>query len=781
VEISFAVGIRMSNLCPDRATLVSLLNGTLANSEQVEAHLESCAACCQRLEEYAGMAAVVPKTALPPELRRAQDSQRLHDLIAELRHAHQAPPTAVGGPRTDVAPIGSGMAGHGGTSRRPQRIGDYDVQAVLGRGGIGVVYRATDSALARDVAIKVLRADLADDESLRERFLREARAAAALRHDHVVAIYGVNQHGEQPYLVMEYVPGGSLADRVLRKGRLPWIEVVRLGIEVASSLAAAHARGIIHRDVKPGNVLWDAEAARYKLTDFGLAKAIDDTSLTRSGTLVGTPEFLSPEQAEGGAVDARSDLFSLGAMLYAAATGQSPFYADSTMGVLHRVRTHAPPNLRQARPDCPSDLASLVARLLAKDPKNRIATASAVVDELRRIENGHADSPSVLSKRRRDRASGRPLLAAAAAIIAIVALVVSGIAWLTDDDAERSLASGSPAAQPDSAFLVTGISEGFDTLAAAVSAAPSGGTIEIRDSRPFSIDPIRIEGKPLLIRAARGSRAIIVPASAKAAADAALTTDSDLTLEGLVLRWGVDPTEEGDAAVTAGGSAIRATGGMLRINHCELSVGSGDACLRLAGARSEVANTRLSARRGACVAWRPRAANRLQLKNCVLSGDRCISIDCEDRRGDLPAILESSETTWRGRSALELVIAFAPLLPLEVRTNHNLFAVDHTLVMYWPRFGPLSKQSPDIDNARPRLRRTIDWQESENLYGEAARFVSYRSPRQSLRPVKDSPNDIAAWEAFWNRPASGSQRGTATPELRGKVGANESNVGPTAP
>jgi serine/threonine protein kinase len=672
------------------------------------------------------------------------------------------------------------MSGHGHTSRRPQRIGDYDVQAVLGRGGIGIVYRATDRALARDVAIKVLRADLADDESLRERFVREARAAAALRHDHVVAVYGVNQHGDQLYLVMEYVPGGSLADRVLRKGPLPWIEVVRLGLEMASSLAAAHARGIIHRDVKPGNVLWDAEAARYKLTDFGLAKAIDDTSLTQSGTLVGTPEYVSPEQAEGAAVDARSDLFSLGATLYAAATGQSPFCADSTMGALHRVRTHAPPNLQLARPDCPAELASLVARLLAKDPKNRIATATAVVEELRAIESGLAGASPGPTKQRGETTKWRPPLVAVAGMVAIVALVVSGIAWLANPNTERSPASGSPDAKPSAEFLVSGISEGFNTLAAAVAAAPSGGTIEIRNSRPFSIEPIRIKSKSLVILAARGSRAVIIPASTKAAADAAFTTDSDLTLEGLALRWADDPTEERDAAVTAGGAAIRATGGTLRINHCDLSVGRGDACLRLSGAGAEIVNARLTARRSACVAWRPRPASRLQLANCVLSGDRCISIDCEDRRGDLPAIFESSETTWRGRSALELVIAFAPMLPLEVRTDRNLFAVDHTLVMYWPRFGPLSKQSPDIDNARPRLRRTIDWQESENIYGEATRFVSYRSPRQSLRPVKDSPNDIAEWEAFWNRPASGSQRGTAAAELRRKVGANESNVGPTA-
>jgi hypothetical protein len=355
--------------------------------------------------------------------------------------------------------------------------------------------------------------------------------------------------------------------------------------------------------------------------------------------------------------------------------------------------------------------------------------------------------------------------------------MVGAIAWVATRDRENSSESAAPAMQPVYSFVVAGVA-GFADLAAAVAAAPSGGTIEIHGNKRLTIEPVRIVGKSMVIRAATGSRPVIVPASAKAAGQAALTTDSDLTLEGLELRWALDSSGRGDAEDTTGGSAIRATGGTLRLDHCELIVGSGDACLRMSGAGGEIFNSRLSARRGACVAWRPRTSNRLRFENSVLSGDRCLSIDCEDRSGDLPAIFDSSKTTWHGRSALELVISFAPRIPLELRTVRNLFAVDHMLVMYWPRFGPLSKQTPDIDNARPRLRRTIDWHESENLYGAATQFVSYRSPRQPLSAAKDGPASIADWEAFWNRPASGSQRGAASAELRAKIGADEREVGP---
>lgn len=777
----------MRESCPSGEVLDALLAGRLRESEElaVEDHIGGCATCQARLQKFTDAAAVLPKTSIPASAQDPADSERLKDVMEAMRRMSPAPATAMGTPATDVVPCDDLQNGRAGWSRRPARIGDYRVEAVLGQGGIGIVYRASDPSLHRDVAIKVLRPALADDAVMRERFLREARNAAALRHDHVVAIYGVGEHAGQPFLVMEYIPGGSLADRLIRKGRLSCPEVVRLGIEVASGLAAAHTKGIIHRDVKPGNILWDAERARYKLSDFGLAKALDDVGLTQTGTVAGTPEYLSPEQAEGRAVDARSDLFSLGAVLYAACSGSSPFRADSTMGSLHRVRTHTPADLRQVRDDCAPELAKLVDCLLAKDPQRRYTSATEVAEELRQLESRIAGDGRVTG--RPARRGGRQRLARRlVAGIAASALAIAAIIWYTTRDNEplanagdqgqsiTPLASASQATQR--AFHIVGRAETYDSLSDAVTRAAPKDVIEVHGDANLHVEPIRIEKKPLVIRAARGSRPVILPPVGAAASEPLFSTNSDLTLEGIAIRWAAGGTLDGVDSPDIR-SAIKTTGGTLRIERCELTVGQRDACLAVLGGTCELENTRLSALDGLCAAWRPRANDRLTLQNCVLTGQCCLALSGDDQPGRLPASLHSSQSTWQGRKGLQVNVASAQRFSVTIQTDHNLFAVDHLLVLYWPFKGPRALMSPDLDFLRGRLRDMISWQERENHYGATTVFLSRQSPRQALTPVDDSPKEVAAWEAFWNRPASGSAQGAEAKELRGKVGAKESEVG----
>jgi hypothetical protein len=618
--------------------------------------------------------------------------------------------------------------------------------------------------------------------------LREARNAAALRHDHVVAIYGVGEHAQQPFLVMEYIPGGSLADRLIRKGRLSCPEVVRLGIEVASGLAAAHTKGIIHRDVKPGNILWDAERARYKLTDFGLAKALDDIGLTQTGTVAGTPEYLSPEQAEGGAVDGRSDLFSLGAVIYAACSGTSPFHADSSMGSLHRVRTHTPPDLHQIRDDCPAELAKLVECLLAKDPKRRYTSATEVAEELTQIESGvagsgrEADRPA--SRRVRQRFARRWAAGIASALVVLVAIV-----WFTtrDDEPLSNAGDQAPANVPHSraavtkelhGFQIVGRAQPYESLSDAVAAAAPNDVIEIHHSGDLPIAPVWIEKKPLVIRAATGKRPVLTPLTAAAAVEPAFTTDADLTLAGLELRWAAGATPEAwESAI--GASAVKSTGGTLRLEHCELTVGWRDTAVFVVGASCRLANTRITAIDGLCMAWRPRAGERLDLENCFLAGQCCLALNCDSEAGDLPATLDLTQNTWQGRKGVHLNVAGPPRLSLSIRADHNVFAVDRFLVLFWPFSGRRGAVSPNAELVRRNLRKMITWQERENLYGAATRFLARQSPRQRLSDIDNSPADVASWEAFWNRPASGSVQGAdATQDLRGKVGADETKVGP---
>ncbi len=231
------------------------------------------------------------------------------------------------------------------------KIGPYEVIDAIGRGGMGVVLRAHDTKLNRTVAVKVMAPEFAANATARKRFLREAQAAAAIVHPHVITIHAVEETEKTPYLVMECVDALSLEEKIDRRGHLELREVLRIGAQIAAGLAAAHAHGLVHRDIKPSNILLENGVERVKITDFGLARAVDDVETTRCGEVLGSPPFMSPEQAQGKTVDVRSDLFSLGAVLYAMCTGRSPFRADSTVAVLRRVCDDVPRPIREVNPE----------------------------------------------------------------------------------------------------------------------------------------------------------------------------------------------------------------------------------------------------------------------------------------------------------------------------------------------------------------------------------------------------------------------------------------------
>jgi urea transport system substrate-binding protein len=265
------------------------------------------------------------------------------------------------------------------------RLGHYEVLEAVGRGGTGVVVRALDEKLQRVVAIKALAPLLAMSSAARQRFVREARATATITHDNVIAIHAVEETGPVPYLVMQFIDGPTLQQKLDRDGMLPVKEILRIGVQIAEGLAAAHKQGLVHRDVKPANILLENGVERVKLTDFGLARAGDDASMTQSGVVAGTPMYMSPEQAEGAAVDSRSDLFSLGSVMYAMCTGRPPFRAPTAVGVLRRVSEEVPRPVPEINPEIPDDLCSVIARLQAKDPADRYPTAAEVADVLRQL------------------------------------------------------------------------------------------------------------------------------------------------------------------------------------------------------------------------------------------------------------------------------------------------------------------------------------------------------------------------------------------------------------
>src|SRR5216684_8360106 len=269
--------------------------------------------------------------------------------------------------------------------RLTQALGPaYTIEGEIGRGGMGVVYMARDERLKRKVAVKVLPPDLAFREEIRLRFLREAETAARLSHPHIVPIHSV---GEGPdglvYFVMAYIDGEPLGSRLKRRGQLSPEEARRILMETADALGAAHALGIIHRDVKPDNILLEGSRGRVMVTDFGIAKALSSTTgsgtLTATGVAIGTPHYMSPEQAAGDReIDGRSDIYSLGVVGYQMLAGELPFSAPTVPGLLLKQITEQAPNLQDRTPTCPDDLASCVMRSLEKEPEARWPTADAL-------------------------------------------------------------------------------------------------------------------------------------------------------------------------------------------------------------------------------------------------------------------------------------------------------------------------------------------------------------------------------------------------------------------
>ncbi len=261
------------------------------------------------------------------------------------------------------------------------QLGKYQIQASLGKGGMGIVYMGYDPQLDRKVAIKVLAPHLIWEEGFVERFLREARAAARIKHPNIVIVYDVGQEQERFYFVMEYIEGQTLGELIRRQGALPIEDVLSILHPLADALDYAHQHGLIHRDIKPGNILI-GEGLRVTLTDFGIARAAEETRLTTTGTLMGTPEYMSPEQAWGEEVGYQTDLYSLAVVAYEMLSGRVPFSGTTPHAVLYKQIHELPPPIRQTRPELPAGVEAVLSRALDKTPAKRYGTTHAFIDEL---------------------------------------------------------------------------------------------------------------------------------------------------------------------------------------------------------------------------------------------------------------------------------------------------------------------------------------------------------------------------------------------------------------
>jgi serine/threonine protein kinase len=396
--------------CPPEQQLRELADGRLSDVEQsrLTAHLDSCVTCQLALEEAA--AGTAPWLAQLREVEREQPAATsaywpaLREVEDELGVRTIAPRPPAGGDDP-----GLGFLAPSDQPGSLGRLDHFEVKGLVGRGGMGLVLKAFDTCLQRVVALKVLDPQLARDETARQRFIREARAAAAVTHEYVVTIHSVDEADGLPYLVMQYIAGETLQDRLDRvQGPLPLADAVRIAAQAAAGLAAAHAQGLVHRDIKPANILLSKVGCSgrpkpgmpaapppdkskgdcpclppvVKITDFGLARGIQDARLTQTGFVAGTPLYMAPEQARGDPVDHRSDLFSLGSLLYAMCAGKAPFEGGTPMKVLRQVSDEEPRPVRAVNPQVPGWLADLIAALHAKDPAHRPQSAAEVATVL---------------------------------------------------------------------------------------------------------------------------------------------------------------------------------------------------------------------------------------------------------------------------------------------------------------------------------------------------------------------------------------------------------------
>lgn len=436
--------------------------------------------------------------------------------------------------------------------------GPYEIQRELGRGGMGIVFQGFDFILRRTVALKVMNPALAASARSRARFVRESRAMAAISHPNIVTIHAVDEHRGIPYLVMEYVPGEALDERIQRLGSLPVAEVSRIGALIADGLQAAHDQGTIHRDIKPANVMLGADD-RVKITDFGLALAVlENSELTPADHLLGTPSYAAPELIRGKAVDARADLYGLGCVLQTMATGRPPFTGKNIIDVARRACEEQPPRLDQINPTIPQALADLTLRLLEKEPENRIQTAAEVAAALRRLLAGReleVSSPvppaPLIGRWSAPKRPRHLRLWVVGTLLGVGAMVFSARGlwtWPFHDPSAQglghpptspgtvadplALALPDPAAGPMRLVVSTTSPAHFRSLADAVAHATPGSTISLPAGE--YLGPVRIAGaRDLTIEGAEGA-VLLAPADAITVLD--VCDAPGLVVRGLTIR-----------------------------------------------------------------------------------------------------------------------------------------------------------------------------------------------------------------------------------------------------
>ena len=467
-----------SDSCLTDDQIRKIVESVCSHEEQSrhEAHLDVCANCQRRLMAFSGEMPEHVAQSEPPS-----SSQRLSDVMEQLRSISPAVDDATQTNQSTLfsyldPPQQDGSLG---------RIGNYEVMSLLGRGGMGEVFVAFDPVLRREVAVKVPSPSALQTQDAHDRLVREARALAAVQHDNIVTVYSAEVIGGVLLLVMERIHGQSLAERLKKEQKLPWTDVLSLGKQVAAALVAAHGVGVVHRDITPGNLLLEESTGRVKVSDFGLARSQEHGAITASSLLVGTPEYMSPEQATEACVGPLSDLFSLGTVLYEACSGKSPFRAKTVLSTLRRVSEESLPALHDVDPSIPDWFSDLVARLMSKDPSDRPASAADLLglleNEVQETTSSVADTGGTATRRRR-------LLAILG--LCLVVIPFGFYAWSQSGPERDNVPTVDPAPSDNDepGFFVESVGKTFRDFDEALAAASDGDSIEVRGSGTYPVE-----------------------------------------------------------------------------------------------------------------------------------------------------------------------------------------------------------------------------------------------------------------------------------------------------
>jgi serine/threonine protein kinase len=757
--------------CLTNGQLTSLIVGRSEAEDEVSwsAHLDHCAACQVLLEELAGGTEWLPEQVADPVGRLEKPSLEYSPALPRAATSDAWSRDSAANPGEALGD--ASLAAFLRPSDRPEfpaRFGPFYVIEIVGRGGMGIVFKAFDPSLRRVVAVKVLAPQLATSKTARVRFLREARAAAQVIDDHVITIHSVDENRGFPFLVMEFVKGESLEARLRRSGLLPLRDVLRIAREVALGLRAAHAAGLVHRDIKPANILLEESTGRCKITDFGLARAVEDETLTRSGCIAGTPHYMAPEQALGEPVDSRTDLYSLGAVLYHACSGQPPFDGTTPLSVLSKVVEKPVPKLDTTNASVPGWLEGVIGILMAKDRSKRLPSADELLTRLSQSETALAS----ISQRARYRHVG----IAACLVLAGLVLVAAMVIHSARSSAHRRLGllarEGSrsshkvKAARPvriEHCRVVypDGTGRAAKNLREALALATDGSTIELDDSEPLEVgEPLDTLGKSLLIRAAPGATPIVIMKRSRPSANSArLTASGPLALEGIEFRY-VEASQR-----PANHHALILTRKQpLLVSNCKFDIAKVRdvrlACIQVEDAEAVIRNSVFScSARGTGILASVAGTTQIEAENCGILAPNAFTLSPgTGGRASREDVLGIHSCTVVGQGAIHLLgRGPGPSQEdntLRIRSSRCLFDVGYVFTV---DAGPVSEPVRAELETLERLSRSTEWCGADNIYAIGQAYCGFSLRPRSFATARSGPRSLSSWQDFCHEEAVSSR------------------------